>query len=196
MHFLDYVESAKEQTYENIPRDSEYWENDVWERIVRPGMANGYKKQLIKAQSQISTAVGQSMFDLVRRDIFDNGPDVVDASVSKYVPNLEITDPSEAIESVIICSLQTGYKLYKWASTTQLSELAGICEHIPHFRFTEYEGLKHQVLVLLTANPAAILQCDAETKPNFSHLRDRKKLYGTLLEIGNRLCKVFHPEED
>lgn len=200
MDFLDLVGDMKERLYERIPQRSDIWQDDVWENSARPGIARQYQ-QLLRTHDPESllTDAGKAALEEVRMDMFGiradgkhlhGVPDSIEASVARFVPFPDETPPDEVIEAFDICIQQTGYKLYKWAQTSQLVELADLCSRIPHIHVPSYETQLKSSLSL-AGLAAAYLDCDAETKPNFATLEHRIRLYRLMLDTGERFLRTL-----
>lgn len=192
MEFRDVIDGMKERIYESLPRQNDVWENDVWEGIVRPNYARAYRNELMKhVNGDLASDAAITAFETVRTDLFRRRVlDVVDATISQFVPAPENTDPFELVEVLELLREHAGYKFYKWASLTQLEELITLCERIPRIHVGSYAATINGAVGLL-AHSAAVLECDVDTKPNFATMRHRVKLFSALNRFGSRLLSAF-----
>lgn len=196
MEFRDVIDGMKEQIYGSWPQDADMWQNDVWERVVRPQSAAGFRKVLRKhVEHGLSSKAAIEAFEAIRTDMFvTRSADRVDASIAQFVPPPESSDPFDVIEVLELVRNHVGYKLSKWGSLTQLEELVGLCERIPRFNATEYMPTVKGTLSFM-AYSAAMLECDVDTKPNFATMQQRVKLFSVLNRFGSRLLSAFGDQE-
>lgn len=148
---------------------------------------------------QLQTDMGQKVMDAMRLDLFGirpdgkklhGVPDAMDASHRVLVPDLDATIPEEAREAVYLLLVQSSYKLHKWGSVTQLKEFADLCEtapriHIPGY-LTAIEGA-----VDISAQAAAVMHCDIETKPNFANMPSRVRLLRSVSNVAERMYELL-----
>ncbi len=192
MEFREVIDGMKDRVYESLPRRHEAWENDVWEGIARPSSAQAYRTALVKhVNGDLASDAGISAFETVRTDLFGRRVlDAVDASLARFVPAPEGADPFDVVEVLELMREHAGYKFYKWASLTQLGELVALCERIPREHAESYAATVNGTVGLL-AHSAAVLECDVDSKPNFSTMRHRVRLYSQLKTFGERIFAAF-----
>ncbi len=205
MEYSEYREALKESVYRQIPRNHAAWQQDVWQRLVRPQFTDYHKKELRKVRpacaiSNLSLAVAHR----IRLDIFGilpdgtfayGAPDVREAIVTDLLPSLDAVDPCDVEEALNLCITQTGYKLHRWGTLTQLQSLTRLCETIPEHRLEDYE-LQVRAALGMAVHTAAVHECDMETKPNFRTVFDKAKLLRETTALGERLWSLHIQPDD
>lgn len=190
---------ATQYVYPRIPKDSEAWENDVFEGL-RIFWAEGWKRELTKVtQEDARSASAKTMAESIQLDVFGvkpnkeylrRAPDVATAQVIQHIPSLEDVASEERVESMQICAMHVAYKFYKGKVRGELSELLDLCEEIPRALRTTYKPI-FQTMTGTIMNALAVLHCDLEVKPNFKTIPETALLYRNLYNYGERIWEIM-----